>query len=121
MTPPWPKAAKVLEASEEDVLTYMTFPADRWTRIYSTNPLVGVIAEIKRRTNVVGIFPDQDAVMRLVGSVLIEVSDEWQAGGGNAVSIRDTSWGLHQHPGADTMREASGPARLCLPWRLPAL
>jgi putative transposase len=80
MTPRWSKAAKVLEASEEDVLTYMTFPADHWTRIYSTNPLERVIAEIKRRTNVVGIFPDEDAVIRLVGSVLMEVNDEWQVG-----------------------------------------
>ena len=80
MTSRWPKAAKVLEVSEGDVLTYMTFPAEHWTRIYSTNPVERVIAEIKRRTNVVGIFPDQDAVTRLVGSVLIEVSDEWQVG-----------------------------------------
>lgn len=80
MTPRWSKAAKVLEASGEDVLTYMTFPADHWTRIYSTNPLERVIAEIKRRTNVVGIFPDEDAVIRLVGSVLMEVNDEWQVG-----------------------------------------
>lgn len=80
MRPRWPRAANVLEASEEDVLTYMTFPPEHWTRIYSTNPLERVIAEIKRRTNVVGIFPDPEAVIRLVGSVLIEVSDEWQVG-----------------------------------------
>jgi putative transposase len=80
MRPRWPRAANVLEASEEDVLTYMTFPPEHWTRIYSTNPLERVIAEIKRRTNVVGIFPDPEAVIRLVGSVLIEVNDEWQVG-----------------------------------------
>jgi len=76
----WPKAANVLEASEQDVLTYMSFPTEHWTRIYSTNVLERVIAEIKRRTNVVGIFPDQDAVIRLVGCVLIEQNDEWQVG-----------------------------------------
>jgi len=80
MTGRWSKATQVLEASEEDVLTYMTFPSEHWTRIYSTNPLERVIREVKRRTDVVGIFPDEDAVVRLVGSVLIEVNDEWQVG-----------------------------------------
>jgi putative transposase len=76
----WPKAAEVLAAGEDDVLVYMTFPPEHWSRIYSTNPLEGVNREVKRRTNVVGIFPDSDAVLRLVGSVLIEVHEEWQAG-----------------------------------------
>lgn len=76
----WPKAADVLAAGEDDILIYMTFPPEHWTRIYSTNPLERVNREVKRRTNVVGIFPDADAVLRLVGSVLIEVHEEWQAG-----------------------------------------
>jgi putative transposase len=76
----WPKAAEVLAAGEDDVLVYMTFPPEHWSRIYSTNPLERVNREVKRRTNVVGIFPDSDAVLRLVGSVLIEVHKEWQAG-----------------------------------------
>lgn len=76
----WPKAADLVEAAEDDVLAYMSFPQEHWTRIYSTNPLERVNKEVKRRTNVVGIFPDEPSVIRLVGSVLMEISDEWQVG-----------------------------------------
>ena len=80
MKPRWPKAAQVLAAGEDDVLTYMAFPPSHWTRIYSTNPLERLNREVKRRTNVVCIFPNAESVVRLVGSVLIEINDEWQAG-----------------------------------------
>ena len=80
MKPRWPKAAEVLANGEEEVLTYMTFPVEHWTRIYSTNPLERLNREVKRRTNVVSIFPDTGSVLRLVGSILIEAHDEWQAG-----------------------------------------
>lgn len=76
----WPRAAVVLANGEEEVLTYMAFPTEHWTRIYSTNPLERLNREVKRRTDVVSIFPDADSVLRLVGSILIEVHDEWQAG-----------------------------------------
>jgi putative transposase len=74
----WPKAAELLAEAEEDILAYMAFPPEHWSRIYSTNPLERLNKEIKRRTYVVGVFPDQPSVIRLVGSVLMEISDEWQ-------------------------------------------
>lgn len=78
---PWrPKAAEVVANAEGDVLAYLGFPPDHWTRIHSTNPLERLNKEIKRRTNVVGIFPDEGSVTRLVGSVLMEIADEWEVG-----------------------------------------
>jgi transposase-like protein len=74
----WPKAAEILINAEEDVLAYMTIPQEHWTRIYSNNFLERLNKEVKRRTNVVGIFPDQASVIRLVGAVLQEQADEWQ-------------------------------------------
>jgi transposase-like protein len=76
----WPQAAAVMEDAREDVLAYMHFPAEHWTRIYSTNPLERLNKEVKRRTNVVGVFPDVASAIRLVGAVLQELDDEWQAG-----------------------------------------
>jgi transposase-like protein len=78
MEPRWPQAASVLAAGAQDALTYMSFPMEHWTRIFSTNPLERLNREIKRRTEVVGVFPDTASVIRLVGSVLIEIDDEWQ-------------------------------------------
>jgi transposase-like protein len=76
----WPQATVVMSDARDDVLAYMAFPAEHWTRIYSTNPLERLNKEVKRRTNVVGVFPDVAAVIRLVGAVLQEIDDEWQAG-----------------------------------------
>jgi putative transposase len=74
----WPQAAKVLVEAEEDVLAYMAFPREHWTRIFSTNVLERLNREVKRRTEVVGVFPDVPSVLRLVGAVLLEIDDEWQ-------------------------------------------
>ena len=65
------------EASREDVLAYMTFPKDHWAQIASTNPLERVNKEIKRRADVIGIFPNDAAVVRLAGALMLEQNDEW--------------------------------------------
>ena len=73
----FPKLAAMLDKSEADVLAYMSFPKAHRTQIHSTNPLERLNAEIKRRTDVVGIFPNEAAITRLVGALLLEQSDEW--------------------------------------------
>ena len=74
----WPKAAELLGSAEDEVLAYMHFPQDHWTRIYSTNILERLIREIRRRTNVVGVFPDDPSVVRLLGTQVIEIAEDWE-------------------------------------------
>jgi len=72
-----PKLGALMDASREDVLAYMDFPREHWPQIASTNPLERVNREIKRRADVVGIFPNDDAIIRLVGALMLETNDEW--------------------------------------------
>jgi len=73
----FPKLADMMDSSREDVLAYMAFPKDHWAQIASTNPLERVNKEIKRRADVIGIFPNDAAVVRLVGALMLEQNDEW--------------------------------------------
>ena len=73
----FPRIGTLMDSAEHEVLAYMDFPRAHWLQIHSTNPLERLNAEIKRRTNVVGIFPNDSAVTRLVGALLLEQSDEW--------------------------------------------
>ena len=74
----WPKLAGLMDESEHDVLSHMTFPAQHRVKLHSTNPLERLNKEVKRRANVVGIFPNEQSIIRLIGAILLEQNDEWQ-------------------------------------------
>jgi transposase-like protein len=71
------KLAELMDEAEDDVLAHMAFPKHHWRQLHSTNPLERLNGEIKRRTDVVAIFPNEDAIVRLVGALLLEQNDEW--------------------------------------------
>jgi len=76
----WPRLAALMDEAESDVLAYLAFPREHWRQIWSTNPVERLNKEVKRRTNVIGIFPNPAAAVRLVGALLGEQHDEWQVG-----------------------------------------
>src|SRR2546421_3747302 len=97
LRPKVPKLAALMDDAETDVLAFMSFPKDHRLKIHSTNPLERLNGEIKRRTEVVGIFPNEEAITRLVGALLLEQNDEWAVQRGRYMS-RATITPLSDHP-----------------------
>jgi hypothetical protein len=78
LRPKWPKLAGFIDDSETDVLSHLDFPEQHRSKLHSTNPLERLNKEVKRRADVVGIFPNEASIIRLIGAVLLEQNDEWQ-------------------------------------------
>src|SRR5262249_33630999 len=92
-----PKLAAFMDEAEDDGLAYMSFPADHWPKIHSTNGLERLNGEVKRRTEVVGIFPNDGAIVRLVGAILLEQNDEWAVQRARYMTL-ETMAGLSDDP-----------------------
>jgi transposase-like protein len=105
----FPEVEAMLRDAAEEVTAFAEFPVSHWKKVWSTNPLGLVNKEIKRRTDVVGVFPNPAALLRLAGSVLVEAHDEWQVSDRRYLS--EGSMALLNPPPTDT-KEVAPPALL---------
>jgi transposase-like protein len=105
LRPRWPKLSALMDESEHDVLAYTGFPARHRAKLHSTNPLERLNKEVKRRADVVGIFPCETSITRLIGAVLLEQNDEWQL--------------QHRYMQVEAMAELAPPAAEPEPARIP--
>jgi putative transposase len=87
----FPKLGALMDEAEDDVLAHLAFPKEHWPQLHSTNPLERLNGEIKRRTDVVAIFPNEAAIVRLVGALLLEQNDEWAASRARYMSLEKLS------------------------------
>ena len=101
-----PKVARLLAEAEDDLLAFMAFPPEHWCKLRSTNPLERINREIGRRSDVVGIYPNDAAVVRLAGSLLIEQNDEWLVGR-RYLSIESLEAVLERTAGTETVVEVN--------------
>jgi putative transposase len=106
LRPKVPKLAALMDEAETDVLAYMTFPTQHRAKLHSTNPLERLNGEIKRRTEVVGIFPNEAAITRLVGAILLEQNDEWSVQRARYMTL-ETMTGLSDDPIVSLPAEAA--------------
>jgi putative transposase len=105
LRPRWPKLSALMDESEHDVLAYTGFPAQHRAKLHSTNPLERLNKEVKRRADVVGIFPCEASITRLIGAVLLEQNDEWQL--------------QHRYMQVEAMAELAPPAAEPEPAQIP--
>ena len=106
----FPKVETMLRDAAPDITAVTDFPVPHWKKIWSTNPLERLNKEIKRRTDVVGVFPNPAALLRLAGSVLVEAHDEWQVADKRYLS--ETTLGLLNQPGDQPEQNVATPAAL---------
>ena len=95
----FPKLALLMEEAEDDVLAHMAFPKEHWPQLHSSNPLERLNGEIKRRTDVVAIFPNEAAIARLIGAMLLEQNDEWAASRARYMSLEQLASLSHDPQG----------------------